>query len=136
MVKRLSLVLTLAAVGALVTGCGSVTVTRQLNGQKLTSDTATPIAHVNGSTWGLYFLPMFPLITGDAVTGKTVFINDTVTLDNAVNAVTAKSKSLGATATTDLVSSQSSIWIPIPPLFFTWIKSVEVSGNAVKAPAK
>lgn len=131
MLKRTALVLMFAAVGVMLAGCGSVTVTKELNGQQLTAGAAAPIAHVNGKCWGLYFLPIFPLITGDAQEGGMKFLHDTVTLDNVVGAVTKESKDQGASKTTDLTSTTSSMWIPTP-LILTWIKSVQVSGNAIK----
>jgi len=63
------------------------------------------------------------------------FFNNTVTVENTVDMVTEKSSQMGAKKTTDLQSSYTSIWIPfvpIPPFFLYWYKSVEVSGNAVK----
>ncbi len=131
MLKRISFVLMFVAVGALMAGCGSVTVSKALNGQKLTADAAAPVAHINGQTWGIYFLPIFPLISGDAQEGGVKFLHDTVTIDHVVGAVTKEAKAQGATKTTDLVSTTSSMWIPTP-LILTWYKSVQVSGNAIK----
>lgn len=117
---------------AMVSGCATMSTAGKLNGQKLTS-TETPVAHLNGSTWGIYWLPTFPILTGSTdKPGKVAAFKDTVTVESVVDMTTAKSKELGATKTTDLQSSTTSILVfPVPP-FLLWYKSVQVSGNAVK----
>jgi hypothetical protein len=102
----------------------------------LTTTNDEPVAHVYGDTWGLYLLPLIPIMTGDTDDpGSMTFFNNTVTVENTVDMVTEKSSQMGAKKTTDIQSSYTSIWIPfvpIPPFFLYWYKSVEVSGNAVK----
>ncbi|MBU4198935.1 MAG: hypothetical protein KKG09_07405 [Verrucomicrobia bacterium] len=55
---------------------------------------------------------------------------DTVTEQAVVDMVTKKSRELGATKTTDLVSRTDSTGLQT--LFTIWYYSVQVSGNAVK----
>lgn len=119
-------------VATMVSGCASVNPGMKLNGQMLTPSDK-PVAHLNASTWGIYWLPMFPVMTGSTdKPGKSSFFKDTVTVENVVDMATAKSKELGATKTTDLQSHTTSILVfPVPP-FLLWYKAVEVSGNAVK----
>lgn len=131
-----SLTATFVAVVSLVilSGCASIQTASQkdLNGEKLTTTTATDIAHVNGSTFGIYLLSI-PLMTGCTENpGNLVFGKDTVKLGPVVSMVTKKSKDIGATKTVDMTSSCSSLMLPFPIPFLFYIKSVEVSGNAVK----
>lgn len=116
----------------MVSGCASVSPATRLNGQMLTPGDK-PVAHVNASTWGIYWLPIVPLVTGSTdKPGEMSFFKDTVTVESVVDMTTAKSKELGATKTTDLQSSTTSMLVfPVPP-FLLWYKAVQVSGNAVK----
>jgi hypothetical protein len=124
--KHLALVLVaLLAVG--LAGCASMSTGDRLNGQKLNDD--TPVAHLNAGNWGFYFL-WFGVITGDASTpsGGIALLDDSVNVPDMVDMVTMGAKEKGASKVVDLTSTYSSFWIP--PFFF--IKSCEVSGNAVK----
>ena len=132
---RKSVLLSIALTASvLMAGCASVNTATSLNGQKLTTDGAEVAAHINGSNWGIYFLPILPILTGDPETPGTGMMgfSDNVTVNDVVNMVTKKSSEMGASKTVDLTSHATSLWIPIPPLFLTWYKEVEVSGNAVK----
>lgn len=127
---RLAAVLAVS-VGILAAGCASVHTATQLNDQRITTDASTPVAHVHGSNWGIYFLAHAPVLAGDtAKHGIIAIAEDTVTVADAVDMVTRKCKELGATKTTDLQSSTTSVWIIPFPIF--WYKSVQVSGNATK----
>jgi len=132
MVRRPALLLVALVVGVLLTGCASVNTGTSLNGQKLTTDGGEPVAHINGCNWGIYFLPVFPLLTGDPETPGSGMMGfkDNVTVNDVVDMVTKKSASMGASKTVDLTSDASTmiVW-PMPPLF---LKEVEVSGNAIK----
>ena len=128
--KRLALAV--VAVGPMVlgSGCASIQVAQKFNDQQITTDSAAPVAHIHGNTWGFYLLPIVPLLTGDTVSPGNIAVGkDTVTVGSAVDMVTAKSKALGATKTTDLCSSTSSLPV-VPPII--WLKSVHVSGNATR----
>jgi len=137
MVRRvvgLGLVVVLA-VG--LVGCASVDVATKLNDLKITEGGATPVAHINGYCWGLYFLPYVPLLAGDPSRpvsesapesgGSVLFLQNSVRLEPVVEMVTRKAKALGATRITDLQSRRGSIC-----LVLFWIRSYQVSGNAVK----
>lgn len=117
---------------ALLSGCASVQTAKILNGQKIdVSD--SPVAHIHAKNSG-YYLLWIPLIAGQTEAGSVGRIGlgkNTVTVECMVDVVTRESKSLGGTKTVDLASHVSSMpMIPIPFVFS--IKSVEVSGNAVK----
>ena len=137
-VRRESMLRTLGLAGGVVagvlfmTGCASLDVGDKFNEQRITEERYTPVAHINGDCWGIYFLPFIPLLTGDTATnGSKIAINqDTVNVGAVTEMVTRKSKALGATNTVDLSSRNESTWI-IPFLFF-WYKECQVSGNAVK----
>jgi len=119
-----------AALLLAVTGCASINKGVELDDLKLTEGGSEPIAHINGSNWGIYFLPMLPILTGDSDkpgSGISAF-SDTVTVGDTVHMVTREAKELGATKITDLRSDTTSFFIP--PFF--WYKSVQVSGNALK----
>jgi uncharacterized protein YceK len=123
--------LLVVALGILVTGCASIQTATSLNDQRITADASTPVAHVYGSNWGIYFLLYVPLLTGDTAKHGTIAVGrDTVSVAAAVDMVTRKSKELGVTRTTDIQSSSTSVWIIPLPVF--WYKSVQVSGNATK----
>lgn len=117
---------------ALLSGCASVKTAKTLNGQKIDA-AGSPVAHINAQNSG-YYLLWIPLISGETAAGsvgKIGFGKDTVKVDNVVDMVTRESKAMGGTKTVDLTSHVSSApMLPIPFLFS--IKSVEVSGNAVK----
>lgn len=129
MIRRGELMLPLMML--LLTGCASVHVVQDLNDQKLTSTGETPIAHLNGDNYGYYLFGLVPLIAGDpADTSRFALFRNTVTEQAVVAMVTKKSKELGATKTTDLVSRSDSTGLQT--LFTVWYHSVQVSGNAVK----
>ena len=111
-------------------GCASVDCGSSFSGMELTADGAAPVAHVNGSCWGVYFLPMIPLLTGDTTNpGKAVtVVSDTVRVEPVVEMVTAEAKARGATKVIDLQSHRTGLYIP--PVF--WFKACQASGNAVK----
>lgn len=127
--KRLMLFAAAVVTLALVQGCSSIQTADEMNGQKIAVSGAN-VAHVNGSAWGLYCLSI-PLMSGDTgKIGSMAWGKDTVNVNAVTSMVTEKSKTLGATSTLDLQSSTSSFWIM--PTFVLFIKTVEVSGNAVK----
>jgi uncharacterized protein YceK len=123
-------VVLMAVLALAVSGCAGVSTGKRLNGMKLTEDNADPVAHVNAESWGIYFLPIFPLITGDtsSTAGGMAFLADSCKVEPVVDMSTRAAKEMGAARLTDLTSSVTSVWIP--PLF--WYKSVQVSGNAVE----
>lgn len=131
--KKLLLAM-VAAVVVVVSGCASVQVTEQadLSGLKLTP-AEEPIAHLNAQNWGLYFLS-FPLITGSAEKpGKIAFFSeDSVNVPKTVNVLTKKAKELNATKVTAIASDRGSMMIPIPIPFLFYMKTTNVSGNAVR----
>lgn len=129
MIKKMMMVLAAAVMVAGLTACSSVETAPQLNNMNLTvNSSATPLAHLNGQVWGVYFLNLLPVFSGNtAKVGQCVVFKDTVKVENAVRMITKKSENLGATALTDLTSIRSSFW------FFPFtVKTIDVSGNAVK----
>lgn len=129
MLKKTFMVLAAAALVAGFTACSSVETAPQLNNMHLTTNTnMTSIAHLNGQVWGVYFLNLLPVFTGNtSKVGQCVVFKDTVKVENAVRMVTKKANTLDATAVTDLTSCKSNFWL----LLFT-VRTIDVSGNAVK----
>lgn len=129
MLKKTIMVLAATVVLAGFTACSSVETAPQLNNLKLTTNpNVTSVAHLNGQVWGVYFLNLLPLFTGNtAKVGQCVVFKDTVKVENAVRMVTKKASSLDATTVTDLQSCRSDFW-----LFPFTVKTIDVSGNAVK----
>lgn len=113
----------------LFTACSSVTTGTNLHDMKLSeSNDLQTIAHLNGDVWGIYLFGILPLFTGSTATpGSCAVFKDTVRLDNAVSMLSKKAAALEATRVTDLSSATSSSW-----LFLISLKSVQVSGNALK----
>ena len=129
--KRFLAVLGVVLFAVLIAGCSSVQTSKELNGMELSSS-GKEIAHVNAESWGIYFLPMFPLITGDTSTtaGGMAFLSDTCNVEAVADMATKKAKQLGGDGLYDLQSDRTSF--PIIPPFIIMYKSVQVSGNAVK----
>lgn len=113
----------------LFTACSSVTTGTNLHDMKLSeSNDLQTIAHLNGDVWGIYLFGILPLFTGSTATpGSCAVFKDTVRLDNAVSMLAKKAAALDASRVTDLSSATSSAW-----LFLISMKSVQVSGNALK----
>jgi hypothetical protein len=111
-------------------GCSSVQTGVNYNGMSPTTTSAKPVAHLNGEAWGLYFLPLFPLLTGDTSTpGSIAVLQNTVNVGGVVDMTTKKAKDMGAASVLDITSDRTSFPILFPLI---WYKSVQVSGNAVK----
>ena len=129
MIKKLIALCLMASLLAVV-GCASVQTAQKLNDQKLTTGGEVSIGNVNASNWGLYCLSI-PLISGDADNiGTVAFMKDTVNTESVVSIATKKAKDMGASKSVDLNSYTSSFWIM--PTFVLFIRSVQVSTNAVK----
>lgn len=126
--KKTTMFGAMAAAALLAGGCSSVQTasTVDLNGMPVTAS-GTTVAHVSANNCGLYLL-WIPLITGDCHNaGGFAFLGeDSVSAPAVTNLVTRKAKSLGATKTLDLVSTNAS-----SGFIFYW-KSSWVSGNAVR----
>lgn len=112
---------------AVFTGCASVEVVPAagLNNRDIAYSGKT-IAHLNASTWGIYFFHL-PLVTPSMEKADSfVFFKDTVTTDACVRLLTAKSKELKASKTLNIISKTQT------PAFFFSVKEVTASANAVK----
>ena len=119
-------VIAVAVLAVLLVGCASVSTTRNFNGLKVSDPTATPVAHLNGDIWTIYFLPSLRLVPAVDSDGNTYFVD----LDDGVGLVTKKAASMGASRVTDLQSHMTSFMI-FPP-FLLWYKDVEISANALR----
>ena len=109
-------------------GCSTLTVVRDLNEQRFTSD-EQPVAHLNARVGGVYLFYYLPVVTGDAgEAGSVRFFRDEQEVDRVVHMVTQKSKELGATRLTDLYSWSDSVWAPYSLIF--WYRWTSVSANA------
>lgn len=129
MFKKAIMVFAAAVMLAGLTACSSVETATQLNNVNLTANTnTTSMAHLNGQVWGIYFLNLLPVFTGNtSKVGQCVVFKDTVKVENAVRMLTKKAISLDATCLTDLTSQRSGFWV-----FPFSVKTIDVSGNAVK----
>lgn len=129
MMKKVFAAAMAVTLSVLFTACSSVTTGTNLHDMKLSeSNELQTIAHLNGDVWGIYLFGILPLFTGSTATpGSCAVFKDTVRLDNAVSMLSRKAAALEATRVTDLSSATSSTW-----LFLISMKSVQVSGNALK----
>lgn len=129
MMKKVFAAAMAVTLSVLFTACSSVTTGTNLHDMKLSeSNELQTIAHLNGDVWGIYLFGILPLFTGSSATpGSCAVFKDTVRLDNAVSMLSRKAAALEATRVTDLSSATSSTW-----LFLISMKSVQVSGNALK----
>ena len=129
MMKKVFAAAMAVTLSVLFTACSSVTTGTNLHDMKLSeSNDLQTIAHLNGDVWGIYLFGILPLFTGSTATpGSCAVFKDTVRLDNAVSMLSRKAANLEATRVTDLSSATSSTW-----LFLISMKSVQVSGNALK----
>ena len=122
--------LTVAMLVALfASGCASLKVVDQLNGQQLSAD-GEALAHIYGDTYGVYLFYYIPLVAGRTERpGAPAFFSHTVKIDKVVDMVTKKSEELGASELADLQSfTYSKAILPI----ILWSRRVEVSGNAIR----
>lgn len=129
MIKRTLMVLAAAVMVAGLTACSSVETAVNLNNVSLSANgNDTTIAHLNGQVWGVYFVNLLPIFTGNtAKTGQCLVFKDTVKVENAIRMLTKKAVNLDATRVTDVTSTRTCFWI-----FPFAVKTVDVSGNAIK----
>jgi hypothetical protein len=131
--KKLKTLICGLAATAMISGCATVDVAKQFNGQKIDVQNEKPIAHINADNWGFYFLSV-PLFAGSIEKPGTMeFLgSDTVKVGPVVDLLTSKAKKCKATNTVDITSTSSSTMIPFPIPFLFYIKDVQVSGNAIQ----
>ena len=125
--KKMMLLLSIAAVGLFMSACASVEVVKDpnLNGQAIANSGRT-IAHLDAQNWGIYLFTI-PLLTGSTENpGSIDVLKDTVNVPSLMPVLTAKSKALGASKTLNLASQYSESGL----IFYT--RSINISGNAVK----
>ena len=125
--KKIMLLLSIAAVGLFMSACASVEVVKHpnLNGQAIANSGRT-IAHLDAQNWGIYLFTI-PLLTGSTENpGSIDVLKDTVNVPSLMPVLTAKSKALGASKTLNLASQYSESGL----IFYT--RSINISGNAVK----
>lgn len=125
--KKIMLLLSIAAVGLFMSACASVEVVKDpnLNGQAIANSGRT-IAHLDAQNWGIYLFTI-PLLTGSTENpGSIDVLKDTVNVSSLMPVLTAKSKALGASKTLNLASQYSESGL----IFYT--RSINISGNAVK----
>ncbi len=125
--KKIMLLLSIAAVGLFMSACASVEVVKDpnLNGHAIANSGRT-IAHLDAQNWGIYLFTI-PLLTGSTENpGSIDVLKDTVNVPSLMPVLTAKSKALGASKTLNLASQYSESGL----IFYT--RSINISGNAVK----
>ena len=127
MLKKVAMLLCVFGAAAVLTGCSSLQTASvaDFNKQDVVAS-GTAVEHIAVATHGLYLL-WIPLITGSTDNpGSMVFLQDTVTVKNAIQMLTAKSNELKASGTYNIVTKNST-----NPWFFG-VKEIRVSANAVK----
>src|SRR4030095_10736880 len=113
-------------------GCSSLTVVRELNNQRFTSE-EQPIAHLSARVGGIYLFYFIPLVTGNYEEADNIrFFRNEPDVERVVHMVTRKSKELGATHLTDLYSWSDSVWGSFSLIF--WYRWTSVSANASMRP--
>ena len=125
--KKIMLLLSIAAVGLFMSACASVEVVKDpnLHGQAIANSGRT-IAHLDAQNWGIYLFTI-PLLTGSTENpGSIDVLKDTVNVPSLMPVLTVKSKALGASKTLNLASQYSESGL----IFYT--RSINISGNAVK----
>ena len=125
--KKIMLLLSIAAVGLFMSACASVEVVKDpnLNGQAIANSGRT-IAHLDAQNWGIYLFTI-PLLTGSTENpGSIDVLKDTVNVPSLMPVLTAKSKALGASKTPNPAPQYSESGL----IFYT--RSINISGNAVK----
>ena len=114
-------------------GCSSLTVVRELNNQRFTSE-EQPIAHLSARVGGIYLFYFIPLVTGNSEEANNIrFFRNESDVERVVHMVTRKSKELGATHLTDLYSWSDSVWGSFTLIF--WYRWTSVSANASLGPS-
>ena len=114
-------------------GCSSLTVVRELNNQRFTSE-EQPIAHLSARVGGIYLFYFIPLVTGNSEEADNIrFFRNEPDVERVVHMVTRKSKELGATHLTDLYSWSDSVWGSFSLIF--WYRWTSVSANASTGPS-
>ena len=114
-------------------GCSSLTVVRELNNQRFTTE-EQPIAHLSARVGGIYLFYFIPLVTGNSEEANNIrFFRNESDVERVVHMVTRKSKELGATHLTDLYSWSDSMWGSFTLIF--WYRWPSVSANASLGPS-
>lgn len=114
----------------LLSACASVRVSTDHPGPTPCAS-GRALAHVHAQNWGVYFLYLIPVMTGnpDSSAAGTIIFADRARAQDAARMVSAAAAGLGAAALHDLQSQESATWIPLTPL---WIRESQASGNACK----
>jgi hypothetical protein len=130
---KCNVLIRLAALALVSTvGCSSLTVVKELYGQRFTSE-EQPVAHLSARVGGIYLFYYLPIVTGDSEQADSVrFFRNEPDVDRVVHMVTRKSKELGATRLTDLYSWSDSVWGSFSLIF--WYRWTSVSANASMVP--
>lgn len=125
--KKIMLLLSIAAVGLFMSACASVEVVKDpnLNGQAIANSGRT-IAHLDAQNWGIYLFTI-PLLTGSTANpGSIDVLKDTVTVGSLMPVLTAETKKLGATKVLNLASQYK------VGGFIFYTRQINISGNAVR----
>ena len=130
--KRALLVGPAALALASTLSCSSLTVVKDLNGQRFTSQ-EQPVAHLSARVGGIYLFYYLPIVTGNSEQADSLrFFHNEPDVERVVHMVTKKSQELGATHLTDLYSWSDSVWASFTLVF--WYRWTSVSANASMAP--
>lgn len=131
--KVLGLSLSVLAL-AVMTGCSNIRATNNFNGQGMTVESSTPMAHINAKISGFFMLGFIPIWSGSETDpGDWNLFTNNVTVTKTVWLAVNKSKDVGGNKLVDLKSvyEEKPIWVIIPT-FWMSIKECQVSGNSIK----
>lgn len=131
MIKKTIFAICAASALLMLGACSSIERATAFNNEKITTSNFQSVGHINAEIWGIYLLNL-PILTGSFTQpGKIAVFQDTVTVNNAVNMLTASAKnSLGGTHVVDITSTRNNHWM-IPLLVFFY-REVQVSGNVLR----
>ncbi len=116
---------------AIMTGCSSVESGTKFSGMYVTENKAVPLAHINGTVWGVYMFGALPLFSGNTFNiGKSAYFKDTINISDAVSMVTRTGRGLEATKVIDIQTDYTTEWLWYSLIF--WKKEIQVSGTAIK----
>ena len=125
--KKIMLLLSIAAVGLFMSACASVEVVKDpnLNGQAIANSGRT-IAHLDAQNWGIYLFSI-PLLSGDTSSiGSIAVLKDTVNAEAVAPVVAAEAAKLGGKKVLDMASQYNEFGV----IFVN--RSINVSGNVVR----
>ena len=132
LIRFFKVVASCAAVMIIMSSCSSVRVSDKYNGQQISPESVTPIAHINAQCFGLYFFDSVPIIVGSTSwPGMFMLFCDNVNSEDVTAMLMEKADNLRATRVLD-VASHCRVEPNHLLFYLITVRSITVSGNAVK----